>query len=153
MWVSIRATFRVTVSVAIGVTIAVTLRVTMRLQNGWPESLLVDVRFPHILDSSVALGSPLGSLRKVLMKSTASQLAVGLYPAALFGPTRHNVAHDPTWDAPLRSTCRPLCLPFSGVLLGPQDLRWFLARPDVLISMCVCAWHSGMGRGGERFRV
>ena len=70
-----------------------------------------DVRYPHIVDSAVTLGSvtkgrsSTRTLSSALKRSTALQLSFGLSPATAFGPTRLNIADDPTRDAPLRDAC------------------------------------------------
>ena len=61
-----------------------------------------------IVDSRVTLGSTAKgrsssvAISKLLRQGAAVQLAAGLYPRLGFGPTRFNVADDPTRDAPIR---------------------------------------------------
>ena len=66
-------------------------------------------RFACILDSRVAKGalakgrSSAVSLQRVCKKAGALQLAADLYPGWCFGPTRLNVADDPTRDVRIRA--------------------------------------------------
>jgi hypothetical protein len=65
-------------------------------------------RFATVLDSRVAKGalakgrSSSKSLQRVCRKAGVLQVAADLYPGWVFGPTRLNVADDPTRDADLR---------------------------------------------------
>jgi len=66
-------------------------------------------RFACILDSRVAKGalakgrSSAVSLQRVCKKAGVLQIAADLYPGWCFGPTRLNVADDPTRDARIRA--------------------------------------------------
>ena len=70
-----------------------------------------DLRYTHIVDSAVALGaaskgrSSTRALRKILFQSAALQISSGLYPSVAYGPTRLNVADDPTRNVSLRAPC------------------------------------------------
>ena len=83
-----------------------------------------DARFVHIVDSAVTLGSTLKgrssarTLEKALKQGAALQLAGGLYPAPVFGPTRLNIADDPSRGASLREPCKHSVL----AALRPVDL-------------------------------
>ena len=83
-----------------------------------------DLRYTHVVDSSVTLGaaakgrSSTRALRGLLLRNAALQIAGGLYPTVAFGPTRLNVADDPTRNVRLRAPCKHSLLE----LLKPQDL-------------------------------
>eukprot|EP00435_Cladocopium_sp_Y103_P016644 s3901_g4.t1 len=68
-------------------------------------------RFPCILDSRVAKcalakgRSSSSSLQKVCKKAGTFQFVKDLYPGWCFGPTRLNVADDPTRDCDIRPPC------------------------------------------------
>ena len=69
-------------------------------------------RFVGILDSGVAIGalakgrSSSRALQPYLRKGAALQIAGNLYPGLCFGPTRLNVADDPSRGVALRSSSR-----------------------------------------------
>ena len=83
-----------------------------------------DARFVHIVDSAVTLHSTVKgrssarTLEKALKQGAALQLAGGLYPAPVFGPTRLNIADDPSRGACLREPCKHSVL----AVLKPADL-------------------------------
>ena len=91
-----------------------------------------DLRYPHVVDSAVVQGafskgrSSARSLQKLLAQSAATQVAAGLYPGNLFGPTRLNTADDPTRNVLLRPPSR---LGLLGGTLGfsPSSLFPFSA--------------------------
>ena len=86
-----------------------------------------------ILDSRVAMGatakgrSPSKAVKAILERITATCIAAGSYPAVLFGPTRHNVADDPTRERRLREAIRRL----SEWAEDPHLLRWLLELPPL----------------------
>ncbi|CAE7546574.1 unnamed protein product [Symbiodinium sp. CCMP2592] len=83
-----------------------------------------DLRYTHVVDSSVTLGatskgrSSTRALRHVLQQNAALQIAGGLYPSVTFGPTRLNIADDPTRLTNLRPPQEHSLVS----LLGPGDL-------------------------------
>ena len=78
-----------------------------------------DKRLVQVVDSSVTLGatakgrSSARTLRRPLLQACALQLAWGLYPASVFGPTRLNTSDAPTRDKPLPE---PASLSLCGLL-------------------------------------
>lgn len=82
-------------------------------------------RLAGILDSGVAIGSlskgrsSSFSLQPCLKKGAALQIAGNLYPGLSFGPTRLNIADDPSRGASLR---QPSMMSIAG-FLQPEELH------------------------------
>ena len=87
-------------------------------------------RFVCILDSRVAKGalakgrSSSTGLQRVCKRSGVWQLVTDTYPGWCFGPTRLNIADDPTRDQPLRG---PSGTSLSAAL-SPHDLQFLHSR-------------------------
>ena len=117
-----------------------------------------DQRLVVVTDSGVTLGaackgrSSTRALGKVLKRIASVQLACGLQVGVIFGPTRLNVADDPTRSTPLRAPS-----PFSLCsLLRPADVYHAstfkqLSRPSanwLRLACLVVGFRSSEGLGG-----